>query len=153
MHRGLATQRSVCDLFRRAGLLVEDDITVRIPRSGIVEQIDGVVELDGRRYLLEVRDHSVPLSAEELAWPILKARSRAGVGLILVSASGYTRPAVEYCQGALRELAVVLVHLDELVALRDPEGELPDLLRAKVHAAELYRDPYLRADGWTGSGS
>jgi hypothetical protein len=35
---------------------------------------------------------------------------------------------------------VVLVDLDELAAIRDPEGGLPDLLRAKVCAAELYRD-------------
>ncbi len=150
MHRGLATERSTRDLFRRAGLLVEDGINVRMPRSGIVEQIDGVVELDGHRYLLEVRDHHAPLSAEELAWPLLKARSRAGVGLIVVSAGGYTQPAIERCRGALRELVVVLVHLDELVALQDPKGELPDLLRTKVRAAELHRDPYWRADGRPG---
>ncbi|HZU16498.1 MAG TPA: hypothetical protein VFD01_07895 [Candidatus Dormibacteraeota bacterium] len=43
--------------------------------------------------------------------------------------------------------------VDGLAVVQEPEGELPDLLRTKVRAAELHRDPYWRADGRPGPGS
>lgn len=75
---------------------------------------------------------------------LVRIMGRADACGMYISASGYTTEAIAVCREFLQHRTIVLVHLEEVVLLLDRQGELSDLLRSKVRAARIQRDPYLR---------
>jgi len=68
------------------------------------EQIDGVVELDGVQYLVEIKWWADPLGMDPVSRHLVRGYWRAGVGGILISASTFTYPAIKECERALRSV-------------------------------------------------
>ncbi len=140
--RGKALEGVFNRLFDASGILVREAFVVTGDEgTGVVEQVDGAVELDGRLYLVEMKWWDKPLGRAEVASHLVSVYGRGEAGGIFLSASGYTESAVVEYTTALAQRTVVLTELREIVTLLTTRGSLPDLLRAKIREATLTKRP------------
>lgn len=140
--RGTSLEDVLNRLFKSHGILIRESFK-RVGKAGegVVEQIDGVVVLDGDVYLVEMKWWSQPLGVSEVSQHLVRVFNRNAARGILISHSGYTEPAVTICRESLAQSVFVLVNLKEIVLLLEGKGSLPDLLRAKVEAAIVDKNP------------
>ncbi|MEG3635200.1 restriction endonuclease [Micromonospora palythoicola] len=141
--RGLALEAILNETFALDGILVRDSFVLRAADGTAVEQIDGVVELDGVQYLVEMKWHADKLGMDPVSRHLVRIYGRAGVGGILISASGFTEPAIEECGRALAQRVIVLAVLRELVLLLERDGNVAQWLRTKIRAAIIDRKPFV----------
>jgi hypothetical protein len=79
--------------------------------EGIVEQIDGVIEMEGHLYFVEMKWWDKPLGTAEVAQHIVRVYSRSQARAIIISASDFTAPAVTICKEALQQKVIILCAL------------------------------------------
>jgi hypothetical protein len=139
--RGKALEGVLNRLFGVFGILVREAFQVRLNGAGVVEQIDGAVELDGELYLVEMKWWNDPLGAGETAQHLVRLFARNGARGLFISASGYTAATVQQYREALRDRVVVLVTLQNIVELLNGEGDLAGFLRERVRIAVLDKEP------------
>lgn len=140
--RGRSLEGVLNRLFKSYGILVREAFrVVGQAGEGVVEQIDGLVEFDGHLYLVEMKWWAQPLGVAEVSAHLVRVFNRNAVRGILISHSGYTDPAVSTCRESLAKSVFVLARLEEIVLLLEREGSLVDLLREKVRAAAVDRNP------------
>jgi restriction system protein len=146
--RGKRLEEVLNRLFRTSGILVREAF-VRVSPSGegVVEQIDGVIELDGEIYLVEMKWWDKPLGTGEVSQHLVRVFTRSCARGILISYSGFTDPAVFICKEALARMVVVLAGLQEVVKLLEQEEDLSEFLRKKVRAAVIDKNPHHRVYG------
>lgn len=141
--RGKALEGVLNRLFKFGGISVREAFTlVGSEGQGIVEQIDGAIELDGNVYLVEMKWWNQPIGVEVTAQHLVRIISRAQVRGIFISASGYTEPAISGCKDFLQNSIVVLCTLQELVRLLERESDLKDFLKKKIEAAIIDKNPF-----------
>lgn len=143
--RGKALEGVLNRLFKYSGILVREAFTLRgWNAEGIIEQMDGVVEIDGEIYLVEMKwlkEHAgVPDVSEQLVRVFNRGEARG----IIISGSGFTEPAVTTCREALNHRVVMLCELEEFVRLLEQERDLHEVLKAKIHAAIIDKNPLYR---------
>ncbi len=140
--RGKALESVLNRLFRQSGILVREAFTLAgSDGQGIVEQIDGVIAVGEKPYLVEIKWHKDALGVEGVAPHISRLYLRADVGGIIISASGYTDAAVDTCRQALSHKIVVLVELREIVRILEQQIDLRAFFKAKINAASIYKQP------------
>ncbi len=144
--RGKALESVLNRLFKQQGILIREAFTLSgIHGEGVIEQIDGVIELDGMVFLVEMKWWHEALGRNDVATHLVSVYSRGDVGGIYISASGYTNPAINDFREALREKVVILCELREIIRLLEQEANLTELLRSKIRAAKVEKQPYLLA--------
>jgi hypothetical protein len=151
--RGKALEAVLNRLFKAHDILVSEAFVLTCDTGVATEQIDGVVEIDGRVYLVEMKWWNQPLGRAEVAPHLVSVYHRAEVGGILISYSGFHQSAIEECERALTQRSVILVELQEIVLLIDQGGSLLEMLRAKLKEAALQRRPLTYPLGRVQSGS
>lgn len=140
--RGTALEGVLNRLFKSHGILVREAFRrVGADGEGVVEQIDGVVEFDGHQYLVEMKWWSEPLGVQEVSAHLVRVFNRHDARGILISQSGYTAPAVTTCRESLAHKVCMLAKLEEIVFLLERGASLVDLLKAKVQAAVIDKNP------------
>ncbi len=141
--RGKALEGVLNRLFKTYSVLVREAFTLKGDnKEGIVEQIDGVIELDGHVYFVEMKWWDKPLGVPEVSEHLVRVYSRAEGRAIIISASNYTAPAINTCKEVLHQKVVILCILQEFVALLEHQGDLCDFLKKKIQAAVVDRNPY-----------
>lgn len=140
--RGKALEGVLNDLFRAYGALVAEDFRRKGPDGGVEEQIDGVIELDTQMYLVEMKWWDGSLGPAEVSPHISRLLLRHGVCGVFISSSDYTPAAVNMCKDFLQQKVLVLCTLREIVDVLNREADLLDMLRAKIRAAKLERNPF-----------
>ncbi len=143
--RGKALEGVLNSLFAEYGILVREAFTVKGACSeGVIEQIDGLVELDGYLYLVEFKWWNKPLGTADVSPHIVKVFGRGGQARgIFISYSEYTIPAITTCRDALAGgVVIILCNLQEIVDLFEKEGDLKTWLKDKVTAAVVDRNPF-----------
>ncbi len=73
--------------------------------------------------------------------------SRGDVRGLFISVSGFTESAISECKLALSQKTIVPSDISEVVRLLELEADLATLLKSKIHAALLERNPFLRYTG------
>ncbi|MEZ0096012.1 restriction system protein [Streptacidiphilus sp. EB129] len=144
--RGLELESLLNRVFSLDGIGIRESFTLRLEDGEAAEQIDGVVELDGQIYLVEVKWWAKPLDINPVSRHLVRVINRAGVNGLMISASGYSSPAVQECERFLVHRVMVLGELRELVLLLEREASLGDWLRQKTQMAKLDRRPYAVLD-------
>lgn len=140
--RGKALEAALNRYFKFSEILVTEAITLKgDPGAGIVEQIDGVIELKSAPYLAEMKWEAEPLGREKVAPHLVRIFSRSMAGGIFISYSDYTAAAIQDCKEALRDKVIVLCKLEELVRALEQERDLKQLLHAKIDAAVIHKNP------------
>lgn len=140
--RGTQLEQALNDLFKVYGIHVQDAFIRRAEDGAALEQIDGVVVLDGQLYLVEMKWWDQPLGTGEVSPHLVRLYGRADMRGLVVSYSGFTPAAVDVCRTALAQRVVALCTVQEIVAVLEREGDLAAMLRAKVNAAMLRKDPW-----------
>ncbi len=132
-------------LFERHEILVREAFRrVSDTGEGVVEQIDGVIALDGEIYLVEMKWWDKPLGTGEVSQHLVRVFNRNCARGILISYSGYTGPAIVTCKESLSKMVVTLCTLQEFVLLLERENDLKDYLREKVQAAIVDKNPFFQ---------
>jgi hypothetical protein len=112
--------------------------------ASVVEQIDGVITLDGELYLVEMKWWDPPLGPGEVAQHQVRVFHRDQSRGIFISASGYTDAAVQSCRESLAKAVFVLCELEEFVRALENDRPIADLLKLKVEAAIAEKKPLHR---------
>lgn len=140
--RGKAVENVLNRYFKFSGISVTEAITIKgDPGSGIIEQIDGVIQLRGQLYLVEVKWEQDTLGREKVASHLVRVFSRGMAGGIFISYSDYSPAAIMDCKEALREKVIVLCRMEEFVYTLDREEDISELLSAKIDAAVVHKNP------------
>jgi hypothetical protein len=144
VRRGKKLEAVLNSLFAAYGILVKEAFTVKGHcNEGVVEQIDGLVEIDGHLYLVELKWWSKPIGTAEMSPHLVRVFNRGGqVRGVFISYSEFTEPAITTCREALAGGAVVVLSkLQEIVELLEREGDIKKWLKAKVTAALAEKNP------------
>jgi len=146
--RGKALESVLNRLFEAYGMLVRESFTIKgACGGGVIEQIDGVVEMDGDLYLVEMKWWNQTLGTNEISPHLVRVYGRGAQAKgIFISYTDYSVGAIDTCRQALAGGALVaLCKLQEIVMVLDKfeqGADLRTMLRTKVHAALLDKKPW-----------
>lgn len=143
--RGQKLEEALNKVFSAYGILVQESFhLVGEAGEGIVEQIDGVIELKGFLHFVEMKWYRDPVGKAEISEHLVRLMGRAEARGIFISASDYTEPAIHTCRDFLQHKIVALCHLQELVFLLEQQHDLAEFLTQKVQSAQIHKNPYFR---------
>lgn len=148
--RGKLLESVLNELFESHDILVRESFTIKGNcGEGVIEQIDGLIELEGHLYLVEMKWWNTPIGVGDIAPHLVRVFSRGGQARgLFISYTDFTEPAIAQCRDAIiRGAVVVLSNLDEIVALLNAEGDLKKWLKAKLRAAIVDKQPFVRERG------
>lgn len=142
--RGKALEAVLNRLFQVYGISVREAFTLAGDAGeGVIEQVDGVIELDGHLHFVEMKWWKDPLGVPEISQHLVRIYHRPHAHAIVISASEYTAPAVATCKEALvRGKVVTLCTLKEFVLVLEAAADLAAFLRRKVQATIIYKSPF-----------
>lgn len=142
--RGKLLEVVLNDLFKAYGIHVREDFRRKSPDTGtVLEQIDGVIELDGAIHLVEMKWLNVPVGMGEFSPHLSRLFLRANAHGIFIATNGYTEPVLTECKNALNLKTIFLCSLQEFVMLLQRQGDLVALLKKKSQAAIVDKNPYV----------
>lgn len=142
--RGKSLESVLNELFKHYGILIKEAFTLNgTAAEGIIEQIDGAVELDGILYLVEMKWVQQPLGVPEITQHISRVLARgAQVRGIVISHSGFSAPTISTCRDAIPQGAIiVLCKLEEIIKLLESDLSLLPWLKEKIQYALLKKEP------------
>jgi hypothetical protein len=143
--RGKRLESVLDRLFKWHGISVREAFTLRGNEGeGIVEQIDGVIALDGDLYLVEMKWWAERLGPGEVAQHLVRVFNRGQARGIFIAHPGYTDAAILTCKESLQRAVFVLADLEELSRVADLAKDLPEYLRKKVQCALVEKNPYAK---------
>lgn len=143
--RGAQLEGVLNDLFRSFGILIRESFrSIGQHGEGVIEQIDGVVELSGEIYLVEMKWWANPLGPDVVAQHLVRVFQRHAARGILISHSGFTDAGIQMVRESLSQAVFVLAELREIVLLLEKDGSLTELLSEKVRAAVIDKNPMVR---------
>lgn len=141
--RGKALESVLNDLFGLGDILVSEAFTLKgMAGEGIIEQLDGVIEIDGEIYLVEMKWWNEPLGVGDVSQHLVRVFNRGHARGIFISASDYTEPAITTCRESLKQAVVVLCKLEEFIKLLEREGDMKEFLKSKINAAIVDKNPF-----------
>lgn len=142
--RGKLLEAVLNDLFRAYGIHVREDFRRKDPdTSVVVEQLDGVIELNGQLHLVEMKWLNSPVGMGEFMPHLGRLFLRANAHGIFIATNGYAASVVSECRNALSQKTMFLCSLQEFVMLLQRQGDLVELLRKKSQAAIIDKNPFL----------
>ena len=143
--RGKTLEGVLNRLFQTYDVLIREAFTLAGDKGeGIVEQIDGVIELDGEIYLVEMKWMNETIGPGVVSHHLVRVFTRGNQARgIFISYSDFTDAAVRTCRESMAQGAVmILCSLQEIVHLLEREGDLKSWLKEKVHAAIVDKNPW-----------
>lgn len=142
--RGQKFEKVLTDVFELYGISISESFTRSSHAgTGVIEQVDGALEMDGHIYLVEAKWHNSKVGVGEISQHLQRIFSRADARAIIISASGFTSAAIETTREALSSKVVVLCELKEIVQTFIDDTSLTEILRKKIRAAQLQKEPFV----------
>ncbi|HEY9825819.1 MAG TPA: restriction endonuclease [Stenomitos sp.] len=136
--RGKQLEGVLNAFFDSEGILIREAFTIKGDnKEGVIQQIDGAIEVNSYLYLVEMKWCKDPLGPGEVAQHVMRLFERTDVRGIFISASGYTDAAIINIQKALNQKIIVLFTLKEILLLLETESSFESLLKSKVEAIQL----------------
>ena len=143
--RGRKLEPALNGLFRASGIAVRESFhLVGEQGEGVIEQVDGVVELKAALYFVEMKWHKDHVGKAQISGHLVRLMGRAEARGLIISASDFTGPAVHMSREFLQHKLVVLCHLQEIVSVLDHHHDLSDFLNQKIEAAIIHKNPYFK---------
>ena len=142
--RGRLLESAMTNLFRTSGIPVREPFQVIDPDGkGIVEQVDGMIELDNRYFLCEMKWLTKNLGREAATEHLLRVYHRPETHGIFISATPFSAGALSACHEALHhDRIIVLCTLEEFVQVLEAPMSLVAFLRAKIRAVIAEKNPF-----------
>lgn len=143
--RGKALEGILNRLFASYSMLVKEAFTVTgDDGQGIIEQIDGAVEIKEHLFLVEMKWWDKTIGRGELAPHLVSVMSRGDVHGVFISASGFSPAAITDAKSFLMHRIYVLLDLQEIVTVLDRELDLREFLVEKIRRAQNDKDPFVK---------
>lgn len=141
--RGKALEDILNRLFKAYGISIRESFQVVSEEGiGVAEQIDGVIELGGNLYLVEMKWIGDPINVEHVSRHLVRVYHRGFTRGIFISASPVTQPALKICRDALQRTVIFVCLLEELVRVLEEQSDLVAFLKEKENAAIIDLNPY-----------
>lgn len=142
--RGKHLEKVMNKLFKIYGILVKEDFRRKSPDcAGVIEQIDGVIEFDGNIYIVEMKWVKDPIGVDKISQHLVRLFNRADARAIFITSNGYADTTIAECREVLSQKTISLCTLQEIVYLLESKGDLVKLLRKKVNAATIDKEPFV----------
>ena len=142
--RGKLLEVVLNQLFQAYGILVREDFRRKDPDTlVVVEQIDGVIELNGQIHLVEMKWLNSPVGMGEFMPHLVRLFLRANAHGIFIATNGYAESVVAECRAALSQRTMFLCSLHEFVMLLQRQDDLAEFLKRKSQAAIVDKNPFL----------
>lgn len=136
--RGKALEGVLNSLFMAQDVLIREAFTIK-GRSGegVIEQIDGLIEIDGQLYLVEVKWWNKSLGVAEVSPHVVRVYGRGGVAYgLFISYTDFTEAARNTFRDAtLQGRVIIFAKLQEIVELLEREGDINSWIKQKVRVA------------------
>lgn len=143
--RGKLAEKALNDLFAAFSISVREAFELKGQEGeGIVEQIDGVIEIDGTIYLVEMKWLGTTAGTDMIAPHLVRVMGRSGARGLVIANPGFSDAAIKQVRDAMSHMTVVLVTLQEIVGVLSRSEDLVDMLRSKIRAAVIDREPFCR---------
>ncbi|WP_416437702.1 restriction endonuclease [Phnomibacter sp. MR] len=144
--RGKKLESVLNSLFSIFGILVREAFTLKGDNGeGIIEQIDGVIEIDNQIYLVEMKWKKDKIGGEDIFAHLGRIYHRTGAQGIFISASGFSDSGIIASKEALINKAIlVLTDLEEFINVLDNDKDLLQYLKTKIRKAIIDKDPYTK---------
>lgn len=142
--RGKILEGVLNSLFSIYGILVREAFTRKGDNGeGIIEQIDGVIEIDNQIYLVEMKWKKDKIGSEDIFAHLGRIYHRTSAQGIFISASGFAESGIIASKEALVNKAIlVLTDLEEFINVLDNDKDLTQYFKAKIRKAIIDKDPY-----------
>jgi hypothetical protein len=146
--RGKKLEGVLNALFAAYGILVREAFARKGDNGeGVVEQIDGVVDIDNQIYLVEMKWKRDKIASDDIYAHLGRIYHRTSAQGIFISASGFTDSGIIAAKEALINKAIlILVDLAEFVDILDNEKDLIQHFKAKIRKAIIDKNPYTKPD-------
>ena len=142
--RGKRLEAVLNSLFAAYGILLREAFSLKgNGGEGVVEQIDGVIDVDGIPYLVEMKWLASNIGVPEVSQHLVRLFSREGARGLFIGYPGFSDAAITTCRDALGKLVITLATLEEIVNLLDHNGDLVEFLRTKTQLAMIERRPFV----------
>lgn len=113
--------------------------------DGIIEQIDGIIELDNSIYLVEMKWKKDSIGSDDIYAHLGRIYHRANAHGLFISASGYSPSGISAAQEALiKNALLVLFDLEEFVKIIESESDFRKYLRDRIQTTIIEKHPYKR---------
>jgi len=142
--RGKLLEKVLNNYFKAYEILLKEDFKRNGEfGDGIIEQIDGIIEIDNQIYFVEMKWKKDSVSGEDIFSHLGRIYHRSNAHGIFVSASGYSPAAINAAKEALvKNALLVMLDLEEFVKVIDSESDFNDYLRNKIKTAIIEKTPY-----------
>ena len=97
----------------------------------------------GNTYLVEMKWVKEPIGTEKISQHLVRLFSRAEARGIFIASNGYADTAITHCREALGHKVIVLINLREIILLLERKGDLVSMLRQKIQAAQVEKNPFV----------
>jgi restriction system protein len=144
--RGKSLESVLNGYFKIYEILVKEDfIRLGDPGEGIIEQLDGIVEVDNQIFLVEMKWKKDSIGSDDIYSHLGRIYHRANAHGIFISASGYSPSGVTAAKEALiKNALLVMFDLEEFVKVIDGEIDFKKYLKDKINSAIIEKEPYKR---------
>lgn len=144
--RGKKLEQVLNSLFSIYGILVREAFTRKgVNNEGVMEQIDGVIEIDNQIYLVEMKWKKEKIASEDIFAHLGRIYHRTNAQGVFISASGFSDSGLEAAKEALVNKAIlVLADLEEFVNVLENEKDLNQYFKAKIRKAIIDKEPFTK---------
>lgn len=142
--RGKKLETVLNGYFKVFEILIKEDFK-RLGEAGdgIIEQLDGIIELDNQIFLVEMKWKKDSIGSDDVFSHLGRIYHRANANGIFISASGYSASGVTSAKEALvKNALMVMFDLEEFVKVIEGEIDFKNYLREKIKAAIIEKEPY-----------
>ncbi len=147
--RGLLLEDVLNRFFDANEILIRDSFRrVSDQGHGVIEQVDGVIVLDGEVYLVEMKWLKEPVGVGDVSHHLVRIFTRSASRGIFISYSGYTNPAIKICKESLSKLVISLCTVEEFAIIMEKETSLVKFLKAKIHSSMVDKQPFTQVLTW-----
>lgn len=142
--RGKDLEKVLNGYFREYKILVKEDFKRTGEQGeGIIEQIDGIIDVDNTIYLVEMKWKKDSIGSEDIYAHLGRIYHRTNAHGIFISASRYSPSGITAAKEAqLKNALLILFDLDELIKIVEREDDFKSYLRERINNAIIDKDPY-----------
>ncbi|MEH2319790.1 restriction endonuclease [Nostoc sp.] len=136
--RGKKLESVLNNFFESEKILLRKSFTITGENNeGVIQQIDGAIQVSNHHYLVEMKWWKEALGPGDVAQHMMRIFERSDSRGIFISESGYTDAAIIHIKKALSQKLIILFTLKELVLLLEGDDSFQSLLKSKVQAVQL----------------
>jgi restriction endonuclease Mrr len=136
--RGKELETILNRFFQIENILIRESFTITGENNeGIIQQIDGAIEVNSHLYLVEMKWWKEPLGSQDVSHHMMRIFLRSEARGIFISESGYTDAAITNIKKALNQKIIILLTLKDIFLLLEGDDSFESLLETKVRNAEI----------------